>query len=83
MMRHNLSSVEIAKIIKILNVRKMIQPSSDHKIADVKQTDYGNVGRNNTIRIESEIDDTINITISCLNQWILATVVMDTVLFKN
>ena len=65
------------------NIGKNIQTSSDHKLTDVEQTDLKEVGRNNTIRIESEIDDTINITISCLNQWILATVVMDTVLFKN
>ena len=65
------------------NIGKNIQTSSDHKLTDVEQTDLKEVGGNNTIRIESEIDDTINITISCLNQWILATVVMDTVLFKN
>jgi len=64
-------------------IGKNIQTSSDHKLSDVKQTDRGNVGRNNTLRIESEIDDTINITISCLNQWILATIVMDILLFKN
>jgi len=65
------------------NIGKNIQTSSDHKLTDVEQTDLKEVGGNNTIRIESEIDDTINITISCLNQWILATVVMDIVLFKN
>ena len=65
------------------NIGKNIQTSSDHKLADVKQTDYGNVGRNNTIRIESEIDDTFDITISCLNQTILAIVIMDILLFKN
>ncbi len=55
------------------NIGKSIQTSSDHKLADVKQTDRGNVGRNNILRIKSEIDDTINITISCLNQrsWLL------------
>ena len=65
------------------NIGKNIQTSSDHKLSDVKQTDLKEVGRNNTIRIESEIDDTYNITISCLNQWILATVVIDILLFKN
>ena len=65
------------------NIGKNIQTSSDHKLTDVEQTDLRKVGRNDIIRIESEIDDTINITISCLNQWILATVVMDIVLFKN
>jgi len=65
------------------HIGKNIQSSSDHKISDVKQTNLGKVGRNNTIRIENEIDDTYDITISCLNQWILATVVMDTLLFKN
>lgn len=68
MARHNLSSVEIVKTIKTLNVRKMTQTSSDHKIADVKQTDTGNIGRNNTFRMKSEIDDTCNITISCLDR---------------
>jgi len=65
------------------NIGQKIQTSSDHKLSDVKQTDRGNVGRNNTLRIESEIDDTINITISCLNQWILAIVVTYILLFKN
>jgi len=69
--------------LKPNNFGKNIQTSSDHKLSDVKQTDLKEVGRNNTIRIESEIDDTYNITISCLNQWILATVVIDILLFKN
>jgi len=45
-----------------------------------KGTEKNNVLRNNRI---SEIDDTINITISCLNQTILAITVMDILLFKN
>lgn len=65
------------------NIGKNIQTSSDHKLSDVKQTDLGKVGRNNTIRIESEIDDTFDITISCLNRLTLAIIVMETLLFKN
>ncbi len=77
------SGIRMSGDLKPNNVGKNIQTSSDHKSTDVKQTDRGNVGRNSTFRIESEIDDTINITISCLNQTILAIVIMDILLFKN
>ncbi len=69
--------------LKPNHIGKNIQTSSDHKLSDVKQTDRGNVGRNNILRIESEIDDTYNITISCLNRTILAIIILDTLLFKN
>jgi hypothetical protein len=46
-----------------------------------KGTEKNNVLRNN--RMKSEIDDTYNITISCLNQTILAITIMDILLFKN
>ena len=48
--------------------RKSIQTSSDHKLADVKQTDLRKVGRNNTARIKSEIEATCNSPISCLDR---------------
>jgi hypothetical protein len=65
------------------NIGKNIQTSSDHKISDVKQTSLGKAGRNSTNRIENEIDDTYDIIISCLNQTILAIVIVDILLFKN
>lgn len=38
--------------IKPQNIGKTAQTSSDHKLADVKQTDLRKVGRNNTVRIK-------------------------------
>ena len=55
--------------LKPNNIGKNIQTSSDHKLADVKQTDLRKVGRNNTIRIKSEIEATCDSPISCLNRF--------------
>ena len=68
MFKKNFKSIEIVKAIKQLNIGKTVQTSSDHKIADVKQTDLRKVGRNNTVRIKSEIEATCNSTISCLDR---------------
>ncbi|MBS3923344.1 MAG: hypothetical protein KGZ37_09405 [Nitrosarchaeum sp.] len=46
-----------------------------------KGTEKNNVLRNN--RIKSEIEDTCDISISCLNRKILAITIMDILLFKN
>lgn len=62
-------------------IGKMIQTSSDHKIADVKQTDSGKVGRNNTIRMKKEIDATCNSPISRLKLRFLAISLMTYLLF--
>ena len=75
------SSVEIVKTILRMNVGKIIQTPSDHKIADVKQTDLRKVGRNNTVRIKNEIETTCNSPISCLKLVFLATNLMIYLLF--
>jgi len=46
-----------------------------------KGTEKNTVLRN--YRMENEIEDTCDISISCLNQTILAITVMDILLFKN
>ena len=76
-----IKSIEIVKTIKQLNIGNTVQTSSDHKIADVKQTDTGNIGRNNTIRIKSEIEATCNSPISCLKRKFLAIPLMIYLLF--
>ena len=73
----------IRKTIKQLNIGKTAQTSSDHKLADVKQTDLRKVGRNNTVRIKSEIEATCNSPISCLKREFLAISLMNCLLYKN
>ena len=46
-----------------------------------KGTEKNNVLRN--YRMKNEIDDTVNITISCLNQSTLVITIMKILLFKN
>lgn len=67
--------------LKPNKIGKMTQTSSDHKIADVKQTDSGKVGRNNTIRMKKKIDATSNSPISCLKLRFLAISLMTYLLF--
>lgn len=50
------------------NIGKTAQTSSGHKLTDVKQTDLRKVGRNNTVKIKSEIESTCNSSIPCLKR---------------
>lgn len=72
-----IKSIEIVKTINQLNVEKTVQTSSDHKLSDVKQTDIGKVGRNNTIRMKNEIEATCNSPISCLKRESLAVILLN------
>ena len=82
MFKKNFKSIEIVKAIKQLNIGKTVQTSSDHKIADVKQTDLRKVGRNNTVRIKSEIEATCNSPISCLKRKFLAVILLNYLLYN-
>ena len=84
MRRNNLNPVEFEKTNQQMDLENS---ESFGKIPRAitnalrKGTEKNNVLRNN--RIKSEIEDTSDISISCLNRTILAITVMDVLLFKN
>ncbi len=78
-----MNPIEFERIIKQLDLKdsETFDKVSRATNALRKGTEKNNILRNN--RIKNEIEDTENISISCLNQTILAITIMDILLFKN
>ena len=83
MFQQNINPVEFNKTSQQMDLKdsETFDKVSRATNALRKGTETNNVLRNN--RIKSEIEDTENISISCLNRTILAITVMDILLFKN
>ena len=83
MQKFTLTPVEFAKTNQNLDLKNAESFGKVPRATNAlrKCTETNNVLRN--YRMKNEIDDTVNITISCLNQATLAITIMKILLFKN